>query len=87
MSRLSQSCAEATRLLSESQDTPLPVIARVGLRLHLALCRQCRRYQRQLTFMRSVFDGYADNLPAPPPLPAEFRQQLIRKLEQQDSVG
>ena len=56
---------EATRLLSESQDAPLPLMARVGLRLHLALCRQCRRYQRQLTFMRSVFDGYADNLRFP----------------------
>ena len=82
MSLLSQSCAEATRLLSESQDAPLPFAARIGLRLHLAICRHCRRYKRQLQVMRSVLGGYAENLPELPPLPEEFRQQVVRKLNE-----
>jgi len=83
MSLLSQTCTEAVRLLSESQDTKLSMTARVGLRMHLAICRQCRRYNRQLQLMRSVFGAYPENIPAAR-LPDEFRQQLVRKLEKAD---
>jgi len=80
MSLFSQSCAEATRLLSASQDAPLPLTARVGLRLHLAICRHCQRYQRQLQLMRRVLQQYPENLP-PVRLPEDFRRQLARELE------
>ena len=83
MSLLSQSCAEATRLLSESQDKPLPLAARVGLRLHLAICGGCRRYRKQLEQMRIVFNALPDQLTVEP-LPEEFRRELIRKLESQN---
>lgn len=81
MSLLSQSCAEAARWISESQDAPLTLTTRVGLRLHLAICRHCRRYQRQIQLMRQMFCQYADHLP-PMRLPAEARQQIVRELEQ-----
>jgi hypothetical protein len=35
-------------------DRGLSGLERVGLRLHLALCRWCRRYGRQLKFLRSA---------------------------------
>ncbi len=46
------SCREATRLLSEAQDHPLPWRQRLGLRLHLLMCRLCARYAAQLRFLR-----------------------------------
>ena len=79
MSLFSQSCAEATRLISESQDLKLSLPARVGLRLHLAICRHCRRYKRQIQLMRQFFREYPDNLP-PVQLPEEARQQIVRAL-------
>jgi hypothetical protein len=80
MSLLSQSCAEASRILSEAQDSTPTLRARIGLRLHLAICRHCRRYQRQLLLMRSVFGAYPEHLPEAR-LPDDIRQQLVRKLE------
>lgn len=82
MSLLSQSCAEATRWLSESQDHALPRSARIGLQFHLAICRHCRRYRRQLEQMRSAFKAYPGQLAAER-LPDEFRRELVQMLENQ----
>jgi hypothetical protein len=81
MSLLSESCAEAARIISDSQDSDLPLPARVGLRLHLAICRHCRQYQRQVRILRSVFSAYPNQFP-PLRLPEDFRQHLVRKLKE-----
>ena len=83
MSLLSQTCSEAARLMSDSQEVPLSLTARLGLRLHLTICRQCRRYLRQLELMRSVFGAYPEHLPAAR-LPDDFRRQQVRKLERDE---
>jgi len=54
MAELSPSCREAVRLQSEAMDRPLPLRQRLGLTIHLLLCKWCRRYGRQLGFLRSV---------------------------------
>lgn len=51
---LSPSCREASRLQSEQMDRPLSRLQRIGLRIHLLLCRWCRRYGSQLQFLRRV---------------------------------
>ena len=45
-------CAEAARLMSNRLNHPLGIRARLALRLHLMLCVGCRRYARQLMFIR-----------------------------------
>jgi hypothetical protein len=80
MSLLSQSCVEAARLLSDSQDAQLALPARVGLRLHLAICRRCQRYKRQLQLMREAFQIYPQHLQAAS-LPEEFRREVVQKLK------
>lgn len=45
-------CHEATRVLSEAQDRPLRFTERCALRVHLLYCRGCRRFRRQLDFLR-----------------------------------
>jgi len=80
MSLLSQSCAQATRLLSDSQESPLPVTARIGLRLHVAICRQCRRYGRQLRLIRAAFADFPEHLVPAEPLPKEWRRRIVREL-------
>jgi len=47
-------CKEIARLVSESHDHKLSLWDRVQLRLHLAMCLMCRRFSKQLAFVRGV---------------------------------
>ena len=76
-------CREISRLVSISMDRELALRQRVGLRLHLMMCRYCARYRRQLLFLRELMRGYsrrcdiqADDLH----LPAESRERISEKL-------
>ena len=51
---LSPGCREASRMQSEALDHPLSFRQRIGLRIHLFLCKWCNRYGRQLRFLRSA---------------------------------
>lgn len=48
------SCKDVTRLISESMDHSLPLGKRVGMRLHLLICKFCARYERQLLLIRET---------------------------------
>jgi hypothetical protein len=48
------SCKDVTRLLSESMDASLPIGKRIGVRLHLFICKFCLRYKRQLLLIRET---------------------------------
>jgi hypothetical protein len=54
------SCSEATRLVSQRQDRPLPWGERVKLGLHLAVCSACSRFERQMKFMREAMRRYRE---------------------------
>lgn len=82
MSLLSQSCHEAARLMSDAQDAPLSLTARIGLRLHLAICSQCRRYHRHLEFLRSTLAQMPEHL-SKERLPDDRRQQIVAELTRQ----
>jgi hypothetical protein len=51
---ISPNCKQARRLQSEALDHRLPVLQRLGLRIHLFLCKWCRRYGAQLRFLRKA---------------------------------
>jgi len=80
MNLLSQSCSEAARLISDSQEHPLPWLARVGLNMHLAICRHCRRYRRQVQLMRTLLREYPDHL-TDVRLPDDFKEDLVKRLK------
>lgn len=40
-------------MLSNSMDGGLPLRIRFGLKVHLLLCRWCRRYARQIWFLQA----------------------------------
>jgi hypothetical protein len=62
MLKLIPSCAETARRLSQQQDGELSRSALIGMRLHLACCRFCRRYARQMRFLHESMHAYADRL-------------------------
>lgn len=54
------SCREATRLISQSLDEPLPFRRRMGLKFHLLMCRFCSRYQKQMLLIREATRSIAE---------------------------
>jgi predicted anti-sigma-YlaC factor YlaD len=51
------SCKETSALLSDRLDRKLRPMERIGLRLHLAMCRACARVGGQLEFLRSAISA------------------------------
>ncbi len=47
-------CRDITRLISESMDHSLPLGKRLGVRIHLIMCKFCARYERQLVLIRET---------------------------------
>jgi len=82
MAVLSPNCRQAARLQSAALDRKLPILQRVGLRLHLLLCAWCRRYGKQLRFLRDAAHGHPDEMveAAPRKLSDEARERIKRKL-------
>lgn len=82
---LSPTCREAVRLQSDSLDRTLPFPERLGLRLHLLLCKWCRRYARQIRFLREALRCADEKtaVVARIPLPVATRDQLKARLRQE----
>lgn len=53
-----KSCKEITHLASRALDEELPLSQRIGIQMHLMMCKYCSRYARQLKFLRTVMSGY-----------------------------
>src|SRR5438477_4619149 len=75
-------CREASRLQSVALDQPLSLPKRFGLRLHLLVCKWCRRYGKQIRFLRHAAHEHPENLTevTPPTLSPEARDRLNRSL-------
>ena len=58
-----RTCKEATALMVASEDRQLPWADRVGLRLHLMVCKACPTFERQMLTMRHAMKqwrGYTE---------------------------
>ena len=49
-----RTCKEASALLIAREDRALPWVDRLALRIHLAMCQACPRFERQLLTMRNA---------------------------------
>ncbi|WP_332744771.1 zf-HC2 domain-containing protein [Hydrogenophaga sp.] len=61
---LRRTCKEVSALLIAREDRALPLVERWALRLHMAMCEACPRFERQLLTMRNAMGqwrNYADN--------------------------
>jgi hypothetical protein len=67
------SCRDVTRLISESMDHSLPLGKRIGMRIHLLMCKFCARYERQLLLIRDT----ARRLGAIEPEPGLFARETL----------
>jgi predicted anti-sigma-YlaC factor YlaD len=79
-------CKEAARLVSESLDREPLFHQRLSLRLHLLMCSLCRRFRRQMLFLREAARSFAeagerDELPEHVRLSPPGRARIQRALE------
>jgi hypothetical protein len=82
---LSLDCRQAARAQSEQLDHPLPRATRIGLWLHLVICKWCRRYGRQIRFLRQTAHEHQDELTkaGPQQLSAEARDRIKQRLNRE----
>ena len=74
-------CKETTVLASRTMDQRLPFSDRMALRLHLAICENCARFNRQLQEMRRLFRDEAAAGDDAPGLAPDARQRIATELK------
>ena len=84
-----KSCKEATRLMSEQLDHPLPLYKLVLLKIHLAMCVNCIYFGRQIKALRNLIGKYEkpeNENPSPyaSSLSSEVRQRMKSSLRNKD---
>jgi len=72
-----RSCRHATRLISDTLDSPLSWGQRVYLTIHLLGCRPCRRFRRAVRWLH----GALATPRAEARLPADARARIRGALE------
>jgi hypothetical protein len=56
-----RTCKEVHRLVAESIDRKVGLVDGFAMRLHLAICIHCRRFTRQMKFLRASMLGFPGN--------------------------
>jgi len=79
---LSPNCREVSRLQSEALDHSLSAPKRAGVRMHLLLCRWCRRYGKQVRFLRETVREHPDEAIEGQTLSPEARERLKQSLRE-----
>ena len=77
-------CDESARLLSAETDIKLHTGERIALRMHLLGCKACRRYKRQLSFIRVFIRNLSEKILSDsstlPPLDQGAKEQMKEAL-------
>lgn len=73
-------CKETTELASRAMDERLPFGDRVAMRMHLAICKNCMRFTRQLQDMRRLFRSETTANDDAPGLTPDARQRIANEL-------
>lgn len=83
-------CKEASQLLSEQLDHPLPWTKQIMLKVHVAMCSVCRLWGRQIKSLRDLIGKYTMEVSDPPlrekhTLSEEYKDHMKELLREKDS--
>ena len=82
-------CEDSIRILSESRDGQVTWVERWAYRLHLIGCVPCRRFRRQIDFLRQAARLRGSEEPMPPGAAVELsqktRDQILAKIRSANS--
>lgn len=77
-------CRKVTQMVSESLDRKLPLHKRLGLWMHMRMCRFCSRFKKQLYLLTKIMPQLSHHLSDElqlPPLSAETRNRMERAIQ------
>jgi hypothetical protein len=80
-------CKDASRLISEGQERELKSRERWSLRIHLWLCDNCRRFNRQIRFLRQALQSLGRRVETDgqgPKLSPDAKDRIRQSLRDQD---
>jgi anti-sigma factor RsiW len=69
-------CKEITDLVTEYAEGNLSFMDRIRFQMHIGMCRNCRRYVRQVKATAGAL-----GLMPPPEMPQELEAELLRRFE------
>jgi anti-sigma factor RsiW len=76
-------CKEVTRLCASDEIRSAPLMTRLGVRVHLMMCRHCRRYVRELARIGDAVRAlYRDQAEAP-----ERDEAIVRRVLSAQAAG
>ncbi|MDD2881615.1 MAG: zf-HC2 domain-containing protein [Rhodoferax sp.] len=55
---LMRTCKEVTALVIAREDQTLPLLEQLALRLHMAICAACPKFERQVLTMRNAMQQW-----------------------------
>ena len=77
-------------MVSESLDRRLPLLQRMGLRMHLLMCRLCARYRKQLLILRNTIrlhEFRGEDTVSSVSLPEETRNRIKEALSRHSDTS
>jgi hypothetical protein len=76
-------CKQTSQLVSQSLDRRLTLKERFALRIHLWICKYCKRFSQQLLAMRSGLQGMTKSMEEDTQLhmPSESKARIAKALE------
>ena len=77
-------CKQASQLVSERHDRKLSWRERIALRLHLWICKNCQRFERQINYIKQAIHrgSQEGHLPVDKPLPPEGVERIRKALHE-----
>lgn len=69
-------CRQVAELVTDWAEGSLSLADRIRFQLHLGMCRDCRRYVRQVRATAGAL-----GLVPPPAIPPELEAELLRRFE------
>lgn len=83
MSHWMMDCREISQMVSEAMDRKLPLYQRMGIQVHVLMCRYCYRFQKQLLFLRKVIrldNDAVEEVSSDGHMPREARKRIKENL-------
>lgn len=73
-----KTCKDVSYRISTGDLAQAPLLERVAVWMHLAMCRNCRAFSRQLQAMARAARGRASEIEVEPP--PSFEQKIVDRL-------
>lgn len=56
MKRFGMSCEDVSQLVSDARERPLSMGERLRVRMHMAMCKYCSRFEQQLRLIKRAIE-------------------------------